>query len=63
MSTMKGPAAVKEVTKAQLFEDDKKYGAVPHTLKEYAKKFTKIQLGRTTVAICKLTSILFRFQC
>ena len=41
-TVVKGPSAVKEVMKAQLFGDDAKHGPTPTRLKEYAKKFSQM---------------------
>ena len=43
---MKGPTAVKEIMKAQLFQDDTKFGPTPTRLLGYAKKFSQIQRER-----------------
>ena len=46
MTAIKGPTAVKEVMKEQIFQDDEKHGEAPRTLMKYAKKFVGIQKER-----------------
>ena len=46
LKSVKGPSAVKEVMKEQIFQDDEKHGKAPRNLMEYAKKFVAIQKER-----------------